>query len=108
MSINENNTLDVETVHLDEQTEQILLEAAELQISIQKTNEANRLAKVEQVMFIMGATTALKGDSAESTLYANSDGYFSGYDYGRRINNDILKEAKKRFPAINNFPSTGF
>jgi hypothetical protein len=105
MIINENN---VETVHLDEQTEQILLEAEELQISIQKNNEANRLAKVEQVMFVMGATTALKGDAAESTLHANSDGYFSGYDYGRRINNDILNEAKKRFPVVGNFPSMGF
>lgn len=111
MSISENETyVASDVVRVDEQTEQLLSEAEELQISIQKSNEANRRAKVEQTMFIMGATTALKGDSAESTLYANSDGYFSGYDYGRRLNNNILNEAKKRFPAstVVDFRLAGF
>lgn len=87
-----------ETVTVDDSTADFLDAAAEWLEEASAQRENIRRAKVDQALFAQGSRDFLAGKT-DSELMDNSDAYFQGQDYGRRIHNDIAKVAKERFPA---------
>jgi len=87
-----------ETVTVDRGTVEFLEEAEKWVEEAAARKEEIRAANTNQALFEQGARDFLEGKSSTAFL-ENSDAYFQGHDYGRRISNDIKKVATQRFPS---------
>lgn len=95
------------TVHVDDDTAEFIAEAEKWAKEAEKKMDEIRKAKADQSLFELGATDFLCHNPPNAGLHENSDAYFQGYDYGRRLTTEINEEAKKRFPLPSENPNVG-
>lgn len=86
-------------VNVDKETADFIEDAEKWAATAREKSETIRTAKTNQALFKLGTLAFLAGEPPEEELMSNSDAYFQGYDFGRRLTNEIGKEAKKRFPS---------
>ena len=99
MDMNKQSYSASDTVSVDEQTAEFVEEAEQWAEEVKTRREEIRTTVTNQALFKQGVRAWLTGE-CDTELHENSDAYFQGQDYGRRLTNEISAEAVKRFPTI--------
>lgn len=93
------------TVHVDEKTAEFVEEAEVRVEENRKKLEKMRKIKTDRALFELGASDFLRQNICNFGFYENSDPYFHGYNYARKLSAEINKSAKESYPLTGSDPN---